>query len=77
MQGGSDAYGEGGDLLGGLEEIGNHDDLEAGGVGGTDAGERVFERKTPGGIDVESAGGFEVDVGGGLAAGDLVAGHDG
>ena len=67
---------ERGDLGRGLEKIGHHDDVEAGGVGGADAGVGILERVAGGGVDAQAAHGLEEDVGFGFAARDLVAGDD-
>ena len=57
-------------------EVGDEDGVEAGGVGGLDAGDGVFEGEAELGRDAEALGGEQVGLGVGLAAGDLVAGDE-
>lgn len=51
-------------------------DLHACGGGGLDAGVGVFKGEAGGGGEVQLASGFEVDVGVGLAAGNVLRGDD-
>lgn len=73
VKGRGDEDGERGDFGRGRDDVGDHDDVEAGGAGGADAGVGILERIAGRSFYAEAADGFEVDVGLGFAAGDFVA----
>lgn len=64
------------DVVGGAG-VGDDDDAEAGGVGGLVTRHGVLEGDGGGGVDLQAAAGFEVEIGGGFAVGDVLAADDG
>ena len=66
---------------GGLEEVvgfggAQGEDTRAGGSSGADAGGGVFDDDTVGGSKFEQRGAFEIRIGEGFAARDVVAAHE-
>ena len=59
------------------QRVRDRDAAHAGGLGRADAVVGVLDRNADGGVDAETAGGLEIDVGSGLPSCDLLRGHRG